>query len=174
MKLRINLTLYLEKFHMLLNDCRYMKYILYVFAIVLIVFLSANPTFSQENQMTPSKEATESYASAVKEKPAPETDEISIYGEVQGTAATTNSLSVQYYDYDTDEEKTIDVALTKDTRLENAASITDIKNGDWVDVTYMISDNKNIAKSVAVEKEETGPEEVPEAAPGEQPKNSSE
>ncbi len=168
MKLRINPTLYLEKFHMLLNDCRHMKHIVYVLPIVLIISLSANLTFSQENQMTPSKEATESNAPTVKEEPAPATNEISIYGEVQKTDATANSLSVQYYDYDTDEEKTIDIALTKDTRLENAASITDIKKGDWVDVTYVVSDSKNIAKSVALEKEETATEEAPGGAANEE------
>lgn len=128
-----------------------MKY--YVLAISLIVANLANPVFSQENP-----------APALKAEAEPAANEISIYGEVQGANTTENSLSVQYYDYDTDEEKTIDVVLTKDTKLENTASITDIKSGDWVDVTYMVSDNKNIAKSVTVEKEETAAEETPVGA----------
>ena len=63
-------------------------------------------------------------------------------------------MSVQYYDYDSDEEKTIEITADKDTKLENAAMLSNINKGDWVDVTYGVKDGKNLAKSIMVEKEE--------------------
>ena len=80
--------------------------------------------------------------------------ELSIYGEVKSVNLAAGSLSVQYYDYDSDEEKTAEIAINKDTKIENVLAINDIKQGDWVDVTYNISDGKNAAKLVSVEKEE--------------------
>ena len=68
---------------------------------------------------------------------------------------------MQYYDYDSDEEKTAEIMADKDTKIDNAASLAGINKGDWVDVTYTLTDGKNIAKSVMVEKEEKE-----EAAPG--------
>src|SRR3989338_5972745 len=92
---------------------------------------------------------------------APAEGELSIYGEVQSVSIEKNSALVQYYDYDTDEEKTVELVLDKDTKLENANSLSDIKQGDWVDATYAVSDGKNIAKIITVEKEEALPEMEP-------------
>ena len=89
----------------------------------------------------------------VETKTAPE-QELAIYGEVKAVNQSANSLSIQYYDYDSDEEKTAEIALDKDTKIENATALGDIKEGDWVDVAYAASGGKNIAKSIAVEKEE--------------------
>lgn len=83
------------------------------------------------------------------------TEEQSIYGEVQSVDTEgAGSLTVQYYDYDADDEKTITIALDTNTKLENANSAADIKKGDWADVVYSTSDGKNKAISVIVEKEE--------------------
>lgn len=92
-------------------------------------------------------------AEPVKEE-AVKLDELSIYGEVQSVNAQTNSIVVQYYDYDNDEEKSIDISVDANSKLENAKAITDIKKGDWVDVNYTVSAGKNTAKMVSVEKEE--------------------
>lgn len=88
-------------------------------------------------------------------------EELSIYGEAQAVDASANSITVQYYDYDSDEEKTMDVVSSKDTKIENAASLGEIKKGDWIDVTYSVSEGKNVAKSIIVEKEEGLPAEAP-------------
>ena len=92
---------------------------------------------------------------------APQPKELSIYGEVQNADTSANSLSIQYYDYDSDEEKAADVIVNKDTRIENAATLADIKKGDWADVTYAVVDGKNIAKSIMVEKEEEPSTQTP-------------
>ena len=56
--------------------------------------------------------------------------------------------------------------------MENAATINDIKQGNWADVIYTVTDGKNIAKSIIVEKEEEAPAEMPktETMPQEAPK----
>lgn len=127
----------------------------------LITGLFVLPAFSQSDTTT---------TTAVSED-APQTKELAIYGEVQDVNAASGSISVQYYDYDTDEEKSATILTDKDTKMENAAALNDIKQGDWVDVTYAVSDGKNVAKFIMVEKEEeladtqatgTAPAELPE------------
>jgi len=104
-------------------------------------------------------------ASAVAPAPDASTQakEIAIYGEVQGVNAAAATLSVQYYDYDTDSEKTADIMVGAQAKIENVAGLADIKKGDWVDVTYLPQDGKNEARIVTVEKEESpAPEEAAE------------
>lgn len=86
-----------------------------------------------------------------------------IYGEVQGVNTSANSMTVQYYDYDADEEKAIELTVSTDTKIENAPSLADIKKGDWADITYSSEGGKNMAKLITVEKEEEVPAEtIPE------------
>ena len=89
--------------------------------------------------------------------------EVSIYGEIKAVNAAAGSLTIQYYDYDSDEEKTIEIAADNSTKMENAATINDVKQGNWADVIYTTAVGKNVAKSIIVEKEE-------EAPPAEMPK----
>lgn len=88
-----------------------------------------------------------------------EVSELSIYGEVQSVDVKAPSISVQYYDYDKDEEDTLEVSLDKDSKLENVEAIYEVKRGDWVDVTYIVSDGKNTAKIISVEAEEPDAED---------------
>jgi len=137
------------------------KFLVCVFAVSLIGIFALT-AFGQQK---------EEAASAAPAMAAPAGDEnvqpkdLSIYGEVQSVTAASNSMTVQYYNYDTDEEKTIAISTDKNTKIENVASLGDIKKGDWADVTYVVEGGKNIAKSVIVEKEEAPAEETPAAAP---------
>jgi hypothetical protein len=90
---------------------------------------------------------------------APKPSEMSIYGEVQSVNAQAGSMTVQYYDYDNDAERSTEITVDANSKLDNAKSIADIKKGDWVDVTYSAAGGKNVAKSVSVEKEEPAQEE---------------
>jgi len=145
-------------------------------ALALVALLIV-PAFSQETEQTaaPAETATMSQeeapaaAEAAASAPvaaAPEAaqpKDVSIYGEVLVVNAAANMLSVQYYDYDSDEERTVELSMGADTKLENAASLNDVKKGDWVDAVYTSAGGKNAAKSVMVEKEEAAP--APEAVP---------
>jgi len=131
------------------------------------VALSAISAFSEDPQ-APAKDDTtqvQILQTAAVQTPggspaeaAVKTNELSIYGEVQAVNVQTASLSVQYYDYDNDEEKTLEVSLDKDSRLENVKAIGEVKKGDWVDVTYTVAGGKNTAKMISVEVEDLSPE----------------
>ncbi len=134
---------------------------------------TAAPVAQETTKEAPVKETAvvpEAVAPSVPaEESAAKTKDISIYGEVQAIDLTANSMNVQYYDYDSDEEKTITLTGDNNTKFENAKLLNDVKKGDWVDATYTVNDGKNIAKLVSVEKEE----EAPAASPAETPKDSS-
>lgn len=136
-------------------------------ALSLIIGLSAIPTLGQEEPGPAAKAPQEAAAPAAAPKEEiPQPKDLSIYGEVQAVNAAANSFSVQYYNYDTDEEKMIEVLVDKDTKMENAASLNEIKKGDWADVTYVVDAGKNIVKSMIVEKEEV---DAGEPAPQKEP-----
>lgn len=142
--------------------------LVYILIIVLSVIFII-PSFSQENQ---SQTPQTSEAISTPKETATQTGEVSIYGEVQSVNQASNSVTVQYYDYDSDEEKAVDVTLDKDTKLDGIVILNDLKQNDWVDVTYSVSGGKNIAKSVKLEKEEEAtaePAPVPETGTQELP-----
>ena len=139
----------------------------YVLAI-LFVGLFAAQGYSQDNQPPSGQDtpqvATEApaLAPAASEKSAPP-EEISIYGEIKAVNQAASSITVQYYDYDSDQEKSIEITADTNTKIENAATINNIKQGNWADVIYAIINGKNIAKSIVVEKEEDTSAETPKA-----------
>ena len=138
------------------------RYILAVLILGLSVgygYCQGNPAPTDQNQTQVATE-TVSPAPAVTEKVV-QPQEISIYGEVKSVNPAVSTMTVQYYDYDSDEEKSIDIVTDATTKMENAASINDIKQGNWADVIYTSMSGKNIAKSVIVEKEEEAPAEMP-------------
>jgi hypothetical protein len=115
------------------------------------------------------QEAAKSEAAPAKAEPAAkaEPEEEAIYGEVLAVNEADGSMTVQYYDYDADEEKNLEVGIDKATKFENAAALKDVKKGDWVDVSYLPSASaKKTAKSVKVEKAEDL-EALGDAAPAE-------
>ena len=144
------------------------KYFVSVVIIFAVIASSAVSVFSQPGQV-PAKEdqapdqiSSPAIARTPQGAPAQEavkTNELSIYGEVQTVSLPAASMTVQYYDYDNDEEKTLEVALDKDSKLENVKAIDEIKKGDWVDVAYTVTGGKNIARNVSVEKEDLSAEE---------------
>lgn len=143
------------------------RYILAAF----VLGLFAVQGHCQDNQNPAPAATTEAVAPAPAAAPV-QPQEISIYGEVKAVNPAASSVTVQYYDYDSDEEKSIEITSDSNTKMENAAAINDVKQGNWADVIYTVVNGKNIAKSIIVEKEEEAPAEMPkpEAAPQEAPK----
>lgn len=131
-----------------------MKRTLSIYIIISVIMaLAASSAFSQATPPAAESAKAETAAPA-----ASQAKEISIYGEVQAVNAVANTLSIQYYDYDSDSEKTAEVVVVAETKMENAKSASDVKKGDWVDVTYVVSGGKNTARAVSVEKEEPATE----------------
>lgn len=138
-----------------------------ILTIAILTLLLAYPVFSQENTAAQKPDAPAVPVVPPSEAPN-QAKEIAIYGEVQSVDAAKSVLTVQYYDYDSDSEKTSEVAVKADTKLENAPTIAGIKKGDWVDVTYVVKDGINVASIITVEKEElpaTEEEAVKQASP---------
>src|SRR3989338_4896372 len=92
-----------------------------IFSLVIILNLLALPVFSQVDQPAASTENPEATPIVKEESEGPK--ELSIYGEVQGVNADSNSVAVQYYDYDSDEEKNIELILDKDAKIDGASGI---------------------------------------------------
>jgi hypothetical protein len=147
------------------------KYLLYIMAVIMVMFIatfvyaqdkaSKAPAKEEQAQGTNAQQASNAPAPAATSAPeAAKVSELSIYGEVQNINMQANSMTVQYYDYDNDEEKSTEITLGSDSKLENAKVIGDIKKGDWVDITYTTNAGKNLAKTVSVEKEEPAQEET--------------
>ncbi len=154
---------------------RYVLLILLLGLFVLPAYCQDNQSPADQNQapaVSATVQPTQATAPAAPatveptQAPAPEKvvqpQEISIYGEVKSVNPAANSITIQYYDYDSDEEKSIDIMTNNNTKMENAAAVNDIKQGNWADVIYSIVDGKNVAKSIIVEKEEEAPE-IPKA-----------
>ena len=145
----------------------------YILAIFIFGLLTAQGYC--QNDQAPASQSTAPASpemAAPAATPAAQAQEISIYGEVKAVNAAASSMTVQYYDYDSDEEKSIEITSDSNTKMENAATIADVKQGNWADVIYTVSNGKNIAKSIIVEKEEEAPAEMPkpEAMSQEAPK----
>ena len=138
----------------------------YILAI-LFVGLFVAQCYSQDNQPPSGQDTPQvstevpAVAPAASEKSAPP-EEISIYGEIKAVNQAASSIMVQYYDYDSDQEKSIEITADTNTKIENAATITNIKQDSWADVIYAIINGKTIAKSIVVEKEDA-PAETPKA-----------
>lgn len=130
------------------------KYFVCMAIIFTVMALSATSAFSQDPQA-----AAVQAPQAAPAETAAKISELSIYGEVQAVNVQASSISVQYYDYDNDEEKTLEVVLDKDSKLENVKGIGEIKKGDWADITYIVTGGKNMAKVVSVEVEEPAAED---------------
>ena len=129
------------------------SYLKVLFVSCMLVSLIAVPAISQDSGNTPAA-PQEVSSSALVPISSSQGKETVIYGEIQTIDVQASALDVQYYDYDSDSEKTANIAINADTKLENATVLSDIKKGDWVDVTYTSMDGKNAAKVVTVEKEE--------------------
>jgi regulatory protein YycI of two-component signal transduction system YycFG len=133
-------------------------------SIFIVSILVAASAYSQDAQAPAQDQTVKEQVEATMKS-----EELSIYGEVQSVDTQgAGSLTVQYYDYDTDEEKTITIAADANTAMENVKAMSDIKKGDWADISYTVADGKSVAISIVVEKEEETAPETTAAAP-EQP-----
>ena len=131
------------------------RYLLVLAALLIAVSEAAFNECAQDDTKAAAPAETAAAPTPATAAPA----DMSIYGEVQAVNAQGSAMTVQYYDYDNDEEKSIDITIDSASKLENAKSVADIKKGDWVDVTYAAGAGKNTAKAVSVEKEEPATDE---------------
>ena len=100
-----------------------------------LIFISANLIFSQEAQNNP--------------------DTQWVWGEVSTLDTQNKAILVKYFDYETDQEKEINIDIDDKTTYENIKSMDELKPKDTVSIDYIVSpDGKNIAKNISIEKPE--------------------
>ena len=127
--------------------------------LILALFISYTPVFSQEGQGLKLETPGEAQTGA----PAPEAaqaETLWIWGEVISVDATLGQILVRYLDYETGNEVNITIDTESTTTYENVAALAEIKPKDTVSIDYVTSGNKNIAKNISVEKLEAAPEDL--------------
>ena len=80
-----------------------------------------------------------------------------VWGGVVNLDAQNKTLSLKYLDYETDQEKEITIMVDSLTSYENFKSLDEIQPKDTLSIDYILSDGKNIAKSISLEKPESAP-----------------
>lgn len=129
--------------------------------VVSLVFLITGIGFTQENIAEKEGQAKISQEAPLEVTQAPsvtEPDTQWLWGEVSSLDLLNNEITVNYLDYETDNEKEIKITFNDKTKLENINSLNDIKLHDTVSVDYAVSaDGKYIVKNISVEKLEEPP-----------------
>lgn len=78
------------------------------------------------------------------------------WGEVTSLGSQAKTLSLKYFDYETDQEKELVLTVDEKTAYENIKSFDEIKVKDTLSIDYAAGpENKNIAKNISFEKPDT-------------------
>lgn len=89
-----------------------------------------------------------------------------VWGEVKSVDLALSTATVIYMDYQTDEEKDLALEVNTQTKFEGVENLGALKVGDTAGIDYAVTDGKNIARNISVEKIEAAPEAVEEPAAG--------
>lgn len=116
--------------------------------VLLITLISSGVVFSQEGP-------------SLAQSAEPEMQWV--WGEMVSLDAANNQITVKYLDYENSAEKEIILGVNEKTTYENINSLGELKPKDTVSIDYIVSDGKNIAKNISMEKPEAAPA-APEAA----------
>ena len=131
-------------------------------AVVMCILCSAYAGAQPDDMLATGAPADVLAASQEAQTAVSEPKDTIIYGEVQRVDAAGATMTVLYYDYDSDEERTIDLAVSDSAAIENAADLAGIVKGDWADITFLSQDKGNVVSSIIVEREEEPAEMMPE------------
>jgi len=84
-----------------------------------------------------------------------------VWGEATYIDVSNKTINVKYLDYESDTEKELLLNIDNKTKFEGANSLADIKINDTLSIDYSIENNKNIARTISVERlPEPGSESV--------------
>ncbi|MCX5709475.1 MAG: hypothetical protein NT088_01935 [Candidatus Omnitrophica bacterium] len=119
-------------------------------------------------EVAPSAQDAGVVASAVQSEP----EILWVWGEVTAVDAVNKTLTLKYLDYETDQEKDINISVDDKTTYESVKSLDEIKIKNTLSVDYTAKDGINIAKNISLEKGEAaagsaelGSEALPLPAP---------
>lgn len=86
-----------------------------------------------------------------------------VWGEVYNIDLANKAITVKYLDYETDQEKEMNLVVDEKTSFENVKSLEGLRLKDAVSVDYSVTDGKALAKSISVENQETAKPDEPSA-----------
>jgi len=110
-----------------------------------LIFISRKTIFSEEAIVQ---------GGAIAEEEG-ELETLWLWGEVVNLDPQNKIFLVKYLDYETDQEKEINIKTDDLTAYENSGSIDQIKPKDTLSIDYIVSaSGENIAKNISVEKPE--------------------
>ena len=82
-----------------------------------------------------------------------ETDMQWAWGEVTNLDNQSNTITLKYLDYETDQEQEMILAVDEKTTFENIKDFNELKLKDTLSIDYIRgADNRNIAKNISFEK----------------------
>jgi len=93
------------------------------------------------------------------------------YADVISVDVTRNELVVSEYNWETDTDTSVTYSVSKDVKLENASSLSEIKKGDEVSIDYTTDKNKKVAKYIMVYKQDSSAVEYISNIPVNDPMN---
>ncbi|MDP2044063.1 MAG: hypothetical protein Q8K15_02700 [Candidatus Omnitrophota bacterium] len=121
-------------------------------ALVLFITITTFIAFAQE----PGDSVPAASTMPADLAPAPIKNEVDTqwaWGEVTSLDGQAKTLSLKYFDYETDQEKELVLAVDEKTAYEDIKSFDEIKIKDTLSIDYAVGpENKNVAKNISLER----------------------
>jgi hypothetical protein len=121
--------------------------------IAILTFLAAQNIFAEDT----GENIPDSVVIAASQKSVAQngTDLQWVWGEIVNLEEHDRTITLEYLDYEVDQEKKIVLSVDQDTVFENVKGFTDLKPKDTLSVDYLAGpDNVNIAKNISLDKPE--------------------
>ncbi|MCU0651846.1 MAG: hypothetical protein MUC39_02765 [Candidatus Omnitrophica bacterium] len=78
-----------------------------------------------------------------------------VWGEVLVADPVSNKIILKYLDYETENEKDMNISVNELTTYDNLSSLTQLKPTDTISVDYVVTpEGVNLAKNISIEKSE--------------------
>ncbi|MFA5156669.1 MAG: hypothetical protein WC532_04690 [Candidatus Omnitrophota bacterium] len=146
-----------------------MRFFVFLAVILSLVVFAAGTGFAEDNAPAEAAPVQETVQAPVSEampiKPMGAETAVSpaavefetqwVWGEVISLDPQNNQLAINYFDYETDMEKELKLAVDDKTKYENTNALADLKLHDTISVDYILtSDGRYTVRNISVEKPE--------------------
>lgn len=128
-----------------------LKKIINLSGLVMVMLATAQIIFAQDEMIAPVDQA----GTVFNQQPTlqKENDIQWAWGEITNLDVQSNTITLKYLDYETDQEKDLVLVVDEKTTFENIKDFSELKLNDTLSVDYMLGEgNKNIAKNISFEK----------------------
>jgi hypothetical protein len=127
--------------------------ILGIFVFIMFITLATFVAFAEEAVVAAPAQHPNLSDSLVRASAQNEADTQWAWGEVTNLDSQAKTLTLKYFDYETDQEKELVLAVDEKTAYENIKSFDEIKVKDTLSIDYAAGpENKNVAKNISLER----------------------